>query len=64
MDLTEILKEYFGCNKPFDKYGKVTKKGEQAQERLINLLKDLEFVGVINDAHSAERQVDEIVNQC
>jgi len=56
------LKNYFGCDNPFDDYGKITPEGETAQEKLINLLKDLEAVGVIHDARAAEHQIDEICN--
>lgn len=64
--MDNILKNYFGCENPFDQYGKITPKGEAAQEKLIQLLKDLALVipDVISedDARNAERMIDEICN--
>lgn len=61
--LEEILKEYFHCEKPFDLDGNLTEHGVYHTERLINLLHDLESIGVISDAWYAESQIDEIVGQ-
>ena len=59
-----IFKNYFGCKNPFDDYGKITPEGEVAQEKLIQLLKDLALVipDVISedDARTAERMIDDI----
>lgn len=62
--MENILKNYFGCKNPFDEYGKITPEGEVAQEKLIQLLKDLALVipDVISedDARTAERMIDDI----
>ena len=58
--MENILKNYFGCENPFDDYGKITPEGEVAQEKLIQLVKDLALVipDVISedDARTAENR--------
>lgn len=64
--MENILKNYFGCKNPFDEYGKITPEGIVAQEKLIQLVKDLALVipDVISEdnARTAEKQIDEICN--
>lgn len=62
MDLESILKEYFHCPMPFDAGGRLTEHGDQKVQELINLLRDLQFIGVINDARHAEKAIDDIID--
>ena len=62
MTLEEILQEFFGCKKPFDRNGKLTKSGDYNVQRLIDLLGCLEGIGVINCAHNSARKIDEIID--
>lgn len=62
MGLEEILQEYFGCKRPFDKGGRLTKHGDIAVQRLINLLHDLNAIGVINGSWNAEKRIDDIID--
>lgn len=61
MGLEQILQEYFGCKHPFDKGGKLTKHGDLAVQRLINLLHDLNAIGIINGSWNAEKKIDDII---
>lgn len=62
MTLKQILQRYFGCKRPFDKDGKLTKHGDIAVQRLISLLHDLNAIGVINGSWNAEKKIDEIID--
>lgn len=62
MDLEQILQEYFGCKRPFDKGGKLTKHGDLAVQRLISLLHALNAIGVINGSWNAEKRIDDIID--
>ena len=62
MTLEEILQEYFGCKRPFDKGGRLTKHGDIAVQRLISLLHDLNAIGVINGSWNAEKRIDDIID--
>lgn len=62
MTLEEILREYFGCKRPFDKGGRLTKHGDFAVQRLISLLHDLNAIGVINGSWNAEKRIDDIID--
>lgn len=62
MDLKQILQEYFGCKRPFDKDGKLTKHGDIAVQRLISLLHDLNAIGIINGSWNAEKRIDDIID--
>ena len=62
MDLEQILQEYFGCKRPFDKDGRLTKHGCLAVQRLISLLHDLNAIGVINGSWNAENRIDDIID--
>lgn len=48
MSLEEILQE-FGCKKPFDRFGQLTKSGEKAMEKLIKVVDGLYDIGAITD---------------
>lgn len=61
--LEEIYQKYFDCSVPFRKSGRLTKSGAIAHEKLINLLKDLESIGVVSDARIATVELDEISNE-
>jgi len=75
--LDEILKEYFGCNKPFLKnptiecidydgekhYNYFTKTGSRAYSQLIGLIYDLESLGVLHGANGIIEKLDEIVRE-
>ena len=58
--LEEIYQKYFGCDVPFNKHGRLTKSGAEAQEKLFSLLQDLETIKVIDDARLSMVQTDEI----
>ena len=58
--LEEIYQKYFGCDVPFNKHGRLTKSGAEAQEKLFSLLQDLETIKVIDDARLSMVQADEI----
>lgn len=64
--LEDILIEYFGCAKPFDyKNGKddnMTDEGMLAYQDLVNLLFDLNMLGVLN-ADSAIKILDTIASE-
>lgn len=60
--LEEILKNYFGCSVPFRKSGRLTKSGAIAHEKLIQLIKDLEDLGVYADGRLSICQLDKIAN--
>ncbi len=60
--MESILKNYFHCPLPFDVDGHLTEHGAKKVEELIQLLHDLENIGVIHDAHAAEIEIDEIVH--
>ena len=62
MTLEQILQTYFDCKKPFDRNGNLTKSGDYNTQRLINLLADLEAIGVINCAHNSAKKIDDIIN--
>lgn len=62
MTLEEILREYFGCKRPFDKGGRLTKHGDLAVRRLISLLHDLNAIGVINGSWNAKKRIDDIID--
>ncbi len=49
MNMEYILREYFGCEKPFNKNEKLSLSGERAYARLVSLLEDVdELLGVDN----------------
>ncbi len=61
--LEEILQKYFDCEKPFHKKsGRLTKSGAIAHEKLIQLIKDMEDLGVYADGRLTICQLDEIAN--
>lgn len=62
MDLEKILKEWFGCKRPFDKDGKLTKQGDIAVQRLISLLHALNAMGIINGSWNAQKRIDDIID--
>jgi len=60
MTLEEILQNYFGCKRPFDKAGELTKEGSKAfgkLETLCNHLQDLRVVLFL------EEELYEILNE-
>lgn len=61
--LKEILQNYFGCSVPFRKSGRLTKSGAIAHEKLIQLIKDLEDLGVYADGRLSICQLDEIADK-
>ena len=58
--LEEIYQKYFGCDVPFNKHGRLTKSGAEAQKKLLSLLQDLETIKVIGDARLSIVEIDEI----
>lgn len=58
--LEEIYQKYFGCDVPFNKHGRLTKSGAEAQKKLFSLLQDLEAIKVIGDARLSIVEIDEI----
>lgn len=62
MALEQILQDYFGCKRPFDKDGKLTKHGNLAVKRLISLLHNLNDIGVINGSWNAQKKIDDIID--
>jgi len=62
MTLEQILQEYFGCKRPFDKDGRLTKHGDIAVQRLISLLHTLNAIGIINGSWNAEKRIDDIID--
>lgn len=40
--LGDILQKYFGCQKPYKKNGTLSKDGERAYAKLVNLLSDID----------------------
>lgn len=61
MTLEQILQEYFGCNRPFNREGKLTKHGDIAVQRLISLLHELNAIGIINGSWNAEKRINDII---
>lgn len=62
--LEEILQKYFDCKEPFHaKSGRLTKSGAIAHEKLIQLIKDLEDLGVYADGRLSICQLDDIANE-
>lgn len=61
--LEEIYQKYFDCSVPFRKSGRLTKSGVIAHEKLVNLIKDLEDLGVYADGRLTICQLDEISNE-
>ena len=62
--LEEIYQKYFGCEEPFHaKSGRLTKSGAIAHEKLVNLINDLEGLGVYSDGRLTICQLDEISNE-
>ena len=74
MTLEELLAKYFGCKKPFlvkpkkstDEYGEhfqpFTAAGARAYETLVELIYDLDELGVINGSGKAVMLLDEMLN--
>ena len=61
--LEEIYQNYFDCPVPFAKSGRLTKSGAIAHEKLIQLIKDLEDLGVYADGRLSICLLDEISNE-
>ena len=76
-DLESILRNGFGCKKPFLKKPKLlkvdsdgektyeyfTKKGADAFDKLTDVVYGLEEIGVIENAHDIVETLDEIVTR-
>jgi len=60
-DLEKLLQEHFGCNMPFRKDGTVTPTGEKAVQKLMNLLNDLEYCGIL-EAEEPIAEINSILN--
>ena len=69
--LESILKKYFGCRKPFRNTPKIeknddgetsytflTNRGFEAYDKLVELVYDLEDIGVIRDANEVVEELD------
>lgn len=71
MTLEEILTKYFGCKKPFLAKPKMvgeyiqpfTAAGARAYSELVDLIYDLDELGVINDSGKALMILDGILNE-
>lgn len=61
MNMEEILQE-FGCEKPFDKSGRLTTSGEKAFEQMIKVVYGLHYIGAIKEKpDDIEGYCDEII---
>lgn len=61
MDLEQIL-QLCGAKKPFNKEGKLTKAGEKAFERLLQIGQGLYYIGARDRlGHQLEAYLDEII---
>ena len=76
MDIETVLKEYFGCKKPFlqnpklvseaidgnKEYEYMTKAGNRAYNKLVGVVCALGNLGLINNANSIVDRLDAIVD--
>ena len=61
MGLEIILRE-LGADKPFDKNGNYTKEGLVAEQKLLTIVNNLEYIGALGKVNDdLENYLDEIV---
>lgn len=61
-DLEKLLQEHFSCKVPFRKDGTLTTTGEKAVLKLMNLLNDLEYCGLL-EAKEPISEINSILSE-
>ena len=59
--MEEILRKYFDCKVPFRKDGTLTTTGKNAVSKLISLLNDMEYCGIL-EAKEPISEINAFIN--